>query len=44
MSPDIVNLINRFAVQFDKVKDLTTPTQKPIHEMTLAEFEKVMNI
>jgi hypothetical protein len=44
LSPDIVNLINRFAVQFDKVKDLTTPTQKPIHEMTLAEFEKVMNI
>lgn len=44
LSPDIINLVNRFAVQFDKVKDLTTPTQKPIHEMTLAEFEKVMNI
>lgn len=44
LSPDIVNLVNRFAVQFDKVKDLTTPTQKPIHEMSLAEFEKVMNI
>jgi hypothetical protein len=44
VSPEIVNLVNRFAVQFDKVKDLTTPTQKPIHEMTLAEFEKVMNI
>ena len=44
VTPEIVNLINRFAVQFDKVKDLTTPTQKPIHEMTLAEFEKVMNI
>ena len=44
LSPDIINLINRFAVQFGKVKDLTTPTQKPIHEMTLAEFEKVMNI
>ena len=44
LSPDIINLINRVAVQFDKVKDLTTPTQKPIHEMTLAEFEKVMNI
>ena len=44
LSPDIINLINRFTVQFDKVKDLTTPTQKPIHEMTLAEFEKVMNI
>lgn len=44
LSPDIINLVNKFAVQFDKVKDLTTPTQKPIHEMTLAEFEKVMNI
>ena len=44
LSPDIINLVNSFAVQFDKVKDLTTPTQKPIHEMTLAEFEKVMNI
>ena len=44
VSPEIVDLVNRFAVQFDKVKDLTTPTQKPIHEMTLAEFEKVMNI
>lgn len=44
VTPEIVNLINRFAVQFERVKDLTTPTQKPIHEMTLAEFEKVMNI
>lgn len=44
LSPDIVNLVNRFAVQFERVKDLTTPTQKPIHEMTLAEFEKIMNI
>lgn len=44
LSPDIINLINRFAVQFEKVRNLTTPTQKPIHEMSLAEFEKVMNI
>lgn len=44
LAPDIVNLINRFAVQFEKVKNLTTPTQKPIHEMSLEEFEKVMNI
>ena len=44
LDPQIINLVNRFAVQFDRVKDLTTPTQKPIHEMTLAEFEKVMNI
>ena len=44
LSPDIINLVNRLAVQFDRVKGLKTPTQKPIHEMTLAEFEKVMNI
>ncbi len=44
LSPEIVELINRFAVQYERVRDLTTPTQKPIHEMTLAEFEKVMNI
>lgn len=44
LSPDIINLVNRFAVQFERVKGLTTPTQKPIHEMTLAEFEKIMNI
>lgn len=41
---EIVAVINRFAAQFERVRDLTTPTQKPIHEMTLAEFEKVMNI
>lgn len=44
LSPEIVTLINRFAAQFERVRDLVTPTQKPIHEMTLAEFEKIMNI
>ena len=44
LSPDIVALINRFAAQFEHLRHLTTPTQKPIHEMTLAEFEKIMNI
>lgn len=44
LDKDIVGLINRFAAQFDKVRDLVTPTQKPIHEMTLEEFERVMNI
>ncbi len=41
---EIVALINRFAAQYERVRNLTTPTQKPIHEMTLEEFEKVMNI
>lgn len=44
LSPEIVALVNRFAAQFERVRDLVTPTQKPIHEMTLAEFEKIMNI
>ncbi len=44
MSPDIVAVIERFRRQYERVRDLTTPTQKPIHEMTLEEFEKVMNI
>ena len=44
LSPEIVALVNRFAAQYERVKKLTTPTQKPIHEMTLEEFEKVMNI
>lgn len=44
LAPEIVALINRFSAQFESVRDLVTPTQKPIHEMTLAEFEKIMNI
>ena len=34
----------KYKEEFDRVKDLVTPSQKPIHEMTLEEFEKVMNI
>jgi hypothetical protein len=30
--------------EFESVKDWVTPPVKPIHEMTLEEFEKVMNI
>ena len=41
---DVANLINRFNAEYERVKNLTTPSQKPIYEMTLAEFEKVMNI
>ncbi len=44
LSPEIVALVNRFAAQFERMRGLTTPTQKPIHEMTLEEFEKIMNI
>ena len=44
VSPEIKSLVERFSAQFEHVRDLATPTQKPIHEMTLAEFEKLMNI
>lgn len=41
---EIAGLIERFRAQFEMVRDLVTPTQKPIYEMTLEEFEKFMNI
>lgn len=44
LSPEIVSVIDRFMHQYKQVKHLTTPTQKPVYEMTLEEFEKVMNI
>lgn len=44
LPPEIVALVNRFAAQFERVRDLVTPSQKPFHQMTLEEFEKVMNI
>jgi len=34
----------RYKEEFVRAKDLVTTSQKPIHEMTLEEFEKVMNI
>ena len=42
--PDVVSVLGRFRAQFEHVRGLTTPSQKPIYEMTLEEFEKVMNI
>ena len=41
---DVAAVIEKFREQYERVKDLTTPTQKPIYEMTLEEFERVMNI
>ena len=40
----VQNAVSMFRREFDRVKDLVTPSQKPIFEMTLEEFEKVMNI
>jgi len=36
--------LEQYRKEFELVKNLVTPSQKPIHEMTLEEFEKVMNI
>jgi hypothetical protein len=37
-------LVAKFMAEAERTKDLATPSAKPIYEMTLAEFEKVMNI
>ena len=44
ISAEVANAMDLFEKQFEKVKSLVTPNQKPIHEMTLEEFEKIMNI
>ena len=44
LTPDITNAMDLFEKRFESVKHLVTPTQKPIYEMTLEEFEKIMNI
>lgn len=36
--------LERYVKEFEPAKNLVTPSQKPVHEMTLEEFEKVMNI
>ena len=44
LSPETLSVIDLFEKQFENVKHLVTPNQKPIYEMTLEEFEKIMNI
>ena len=44
LSPEVVSVLERFRAQFEHVRSMTTPSEKPIYEMTLAEFEKTMNI
>ena len=41
---DVERVIKIFHERFEGVKSLVTPTEKPIYEMTLEEFEKIMNI
>lgn len=44
ISADVLNAMKKFDAEYERVKSLTTPSQKPIYEMTLEEFEKFMNI
>lgn len=37
-------LIKKYQTEFLGMKDMVTPSNKPIYEMTLEEFERVMNI
>ncbi len=41
---NVIDAMDLFEKQFENVKDLVTPNQKPIYEMTIEEFEKIMNI
>ena len=41
---NVMDAMNLFEKQFENVKRLVTPNQKPIYEMSLEEFEKIMNI
>ena len=44
MPSEMTGVMDLFEKQFNGVKSLVTPNQKPIYEMTLEEFEKIMNI
>ena len=44
LTPEVSNVMDLFEKQFEGVKSFVTPTQKPIYQMTLEEFEKIMNI
>lgn len=41
---NVKDAMDLFEKQFENVKNLVTPNQKPIYEMSLEEFEKIMNI
>lgn len=44
ITPEVQSAMDLFEKRFETVKSLVTPSQKPIYEMTLEEFEKIMNI
>ena len=41
---NVIDAMDLFEKRFENVKSLVTPNQKPIYEMSLEEFEKIMNI
>ena len=41
---NVADAMDLFEKQFENVKTLVTPNQKPIYEMSMEEFEKIMNI
>lgn len=44
LTKEITDVMDLFEKRFESVKSFVTPNQKPIYEMTLEEFEKIMNI
>lgn len=42
--PEVERVMKQLHTRYEKVKHLVTPTEKPIYEMTLEEFERLMNI
>ena len=44
LTKEVTDAMDLFEKRFETVKSFVTPNQKPIYEMTLEEFEKIMNI
>ena len=42
LDANLAGAMDLFEKQFERVKDLVTPNQKPIYEMSIEEFEKIM--
>ena len=44
LTKDVTDVMNLFEKRFETLKKFVTPNKKPIYEMSLEEFEKIMNI
>lgn len=42
LNSKLIKLIDYINKEYEKTKDLTTPSKKPIYEMTLEEFEQTL--